>query len=153
MTFLPSASASTIVPRALRMNLLDRLIMPWRLPAAAANTLPVPVTLNRFFAADFVFILGILLLHFSCIETGRRGLFSSIKNGHGMPCRTVRTAAYNRKAVKVQWELQNDLQNSNFALKPGGAAPCARLLPEIRAAPANHPNHTHQAECCRRKRA
>jgi hypothetical protein len=37
--------------------------MPWRLPAAAARTLPEPVILNRFLAEDFVFILGILLLH------------------------------------------------------------------------------------------
>jgi hypothetical protein len=35
------------------------------LPAAAAMTLPVAVILNRFLAEDFVFILGILLLHFS----------------------------------------------------------------------------------------
>ncbi len=27
---------------------------------------------------------------------------SSIKNGHGMPCRTVRTRAYNRSAAKAQ---------------------------------------------------
>jgi hypothetical protein len=32
------------------------------LPAAADRTLPVPVILNRFLAADLVFILGILLL-------------------------------------------------------------------------------------------
>lgn len=144
MTFLPSASASTIVPRALRMNLLDRLIMPWRLPAAAAKTLPVPVTLNRFFAADFVFILGILLLHFSCIETGRRGLFSSIKNGHGMPCRTVRTAAYNRTLEKVQRDSHKTVQKSMFALKPGAVAYGAHLFAEIPAAPANRPDHTHQ---------
>src|SRR5690606_15996054 len=62
MTFLASGSARTIVPRASRMNLLERLIMPWRLPAAADRTFPVPVTLNRFFADDLVFILGILLL-------------------------------------------------------------------------------------------
>src|SRR5690606_10988549 len=62
MTFLPSGSARTKVPRASRMNLLERLIMPWRLPAAADRTLPVPVILNRFLAADLVFILGILLL-------------------------------------------------------------------------------------------
>src|SRR6187431_2042961 len=61
MTFLPSGSARTIVPRAFRMNLLERLIMPWRLPAAADRTFPVPVILNRFLAADLVFILGILL--------------------------------------------------------------------------------------------
>src|SRR5690349_18067316 len=62
MTFLPSGSARTIVPRASRMNLLVRLIMPWRLPMACARTLPVAVILNRFLAADLVFILGILLL-------------------------------------------------------------------------------------------
>lgn len=146
MTFLPSASASTIVPRALRMNLLDRLIMPWRLPAAAANTLPVPVTLNRFFAADFVFILGILLLHFSCIETGRRGLFSSIKNGHGMPCRTVRTAAYNRSATKVQRDSHKTVRKRILGskLKPDAAARGDRLRAEIQAAPADHPNHSRQ---------
>src|SRR5690606_37502741 len=62
MTFLASGSARTMVPRASRMNLLERLIMPWRLPAAAAFTLPVPVILNRFLADDLVFILGILLI-------------------------------------------------------------------------------------------
>jgi hypothetical protein len=151
MTFLPSASASTIVPRALRMNLLDRLIMPWRLPAAAANTLPVPVTLNRFFAADFVFILGILLLHFSCIETGRRGLFSSIKNGHGMPCRTVRTAAYNRCANKVQRDSHSRTQKTLLSVKPGVVAPGVRLFVELQAVPANRPNHRHQGSRCRHR--
>jgi len=48
-----------VVPRALRMNLLVRLIMPWRLPACADITLPVAVTLKRFLALDLVFILGI----------------------------------------------------------------------------------------------
>ncbi len=38
-----------------------RLIMPWRLPAAPARTLPEAVILNRFLADDLVFILGILL--------------------------------------------------------------------------------------------
>ena len=46
------------------MNLLVRLIMPWRLPIACALTLPVAVILNRFLAADLVFILGILLFPF-----------------------------------------------------------------------------------------
>src|SRR6185312_645694 len=62
MTFLASGSARTMVPRASRMNLLERLIMPWRLPAAADRTFPVAVILNRFLAADLVFILGILLI-------------------------------------------------------------------------------------------
>src|SRR6056297_2454117 len=54
-----SALLSVVVPRALRMNLLVRLIMPWRLPACAATTRPEAVTLNRFLQLDFVFILGI----------------------------------------------------------------------------------------------
>jgi hypothetical protein len=41
------------------MNFVVRLIMPWRLPATPAFTRPLAVKLNRFFAADFVFILGI----------------------------------------------------------------------------------------------
>src|ERR1044072_2483041 len=90
MTFLPSASASTIVPRASRMNLLDRLIMPWRLPAAAATTLPVAVILNRFLAADFVFILGILLLQF-CIETADEAGFKHLEQPrHALPDRSER---------------------------------------------------------------
>src|SRR6056297_2910360 len=41
------------------MNLFDRLIMPCRLPAWACFMRPVAVTLKRFLALDFVFILGI----------------------------------------------------------------------------------------------
>ncbi len=52
---------STLVPRALRINLFDRLIIMWRLPARWPMILPVPDTLNRFLAPDFVFILGIQL--------------------------------------------------------------------------------------------
>src|SRR5438105_8640731 len=36
--------------------------MPWRLPAWADKTFPVPVTLKRFLAPDLVFILGIWLV-------------------------------------------------------------------------------------------
>ena len=50
-----------MVPRALRMNFVVRLIMPWRLPAAATLTWPLAVNLKRFLAPDFVFCLGILL--------------------------------------------------------------------------------------------
>jgi hypothetical protein len=56
--------------------------------------LPVPVILNRFLAADLVFILGILL-PFS-MRLADRGYSlradhgpKSIANRHGMPCRTV----------------------------------------------------------------
>ena len=60
-----SGSDKTVVPRELRKNVLERLIMPWRLPACPALTLPEAVSLKRFFAPDFVFILGILLVPFS----------------------------------------------------------------------------------------
>jgi hypothetical protein len=54
-----SALDKTVVPLAFRINFRDRLIIPWRLPACAAFTLPPAVILNRFFAPDLVFILGI----------------------------------------------------------------------------------------------
>jgi hypothetical protein len=46
------------------MNLRERFIIPWRLPACAAMTLPVAVTLKRFLALDLVFILGISISYF-----------------------------------------------------------------------------------------
>jgi hypothetical protein len=51
------------------MNLIVRLIMPWRLPAWADFTLPEAVNENRFLAADLVFIFGIF---FSLIEVNIR---------------------------------------------------------------------------------
>ena len=57
-----------MVPRWLRICLFERLIMPWRLPAAPAITSPEAVKRKRFFAADFVFILGILLCPFRTIR-------------------------------------------------------------------------------------
>ena len=54
-----SGAESVVVPRALRRNLFERLIMPCCLPAWAATTRPFDVTLNRFLQLDFVFILGI----------------------------------------------------------------------------------------------
>src|SRR5262249_47280422 len=57
----PSVLNSTAVPRSWRICLLVRLIMPWRLPRWANNTLPPAVTLKRFLAPDFVLILGIWL--------------------------------------------------------------------------------------------
>ena len=56
-----SASDRTMVPVTSRMNFVERLIMPWRLPAGPALTLPEAVIENRFLAADLVFIFGILL--------------------------------------------------------------------------------------------
>src|SRR4029453_18319554 len=61
LTILASLSLRTMVPRASRMNFACRLIIPWRLPWAAALTLPVPVILKRFLAPLLVFNLGILL--------------------------------------------------------------------------------------------
>jgi len=59
------------------------------LAGGGCNNLAGCVILNRFFAADFVFILGILLLRF-CIETGRRGLFQAIQERprHALPDRS-----------------------------------------------------------------
>src|SRR3954467_7692018 len=57
----PSVLNSTRVPRSGRICFFVRLIMPWRLPAWAAITLPVAVTLKRFLAPDLVFSLGIWL--------------------------------------------------------------------------------------------
>src|SRR5258705_367138 len=49
--------------------------MPWRLPAWAAITLPVAVTLKRFFAPDLVFSLGIWLsLWLQHDENAREGV-------------------------------------------------------------------------------
>ena len=48
-----------VVPRALRRNLFERLIIPCCLPAWADLTRPEAVILNRFLQLDFVFILGI----------------------------------------------------------------------------------------------
>jgi len=42
------------------MNLFVRLIMPWRFPAWFIRTLPVAVSLKRFFALDFVFTFGMI---------------------------------------------------------------------------------------------
>jgi hypothetical protein len=50
--------------------------MPWRLPAWAAITLPVAVTLKRFFAPDLVFSLGIGLLWVQH-ENAREGVRSA----------------------------------------------------------------------------
>src|SRR6476646_11025429 len=67
----PSVLNSTLVPRWLRICLVVRLIMPWRLPACWYFTLPVPVILKRFLAPDLVFNLGIWLS--SSAGAARRG--------------------------------------------------------------------------------
>ena len=54
-----SGADKIVVPRALRRNLLERLIIPCCLPAWEALTLPEAVILNRFLQLDLVFILGI----------------------------------------------------------------------------------------------
>src|SRR5262245_57147567 len=56
-----SPGSRIVVPRCWRICLLVRLIMPCRLPAWVARTLPVAVMVNRFLADGLVFILGILL--------------------------------------------------------------------------------------------
>jgi hypothetical protein len=75
-----------VVPRRPRICLFVRLIMPWRFPAWARITFPVPEILKRFFAPDFVFSLGIwhpFVRSGGLPLTGRRearpfGLFSAL---------------------------------------------------------------------------
>lgn len=54
-----SDSLRIVVPRAQRIMRWERLRIPWRLPDWPATTLPVAVSLKRFFAPDLVFIFGI----------------------------------------------------------------------------------------------
>src|SRR5205814_10225820 len=49
-----SEADMTAVPRNSRICSLERLIMPWRLPACPCLSLPPAVNLKRFFAPDFV---------------------------------------------------------------------------------------------------
>src|SRR5208337_2451926 len=98
-----SPSWSTTPPRALLMNLGVRLIMPWRLPACPATTLPVPVILKRFFTPLLVFILGILL-PFVFVSLAKRreaaacraatpsAFMEKLPSRHGMP--VIRRAAH-----------------------------------------------------------
>src|SRR5882724_3507776 len=57
-----STSFITVVPRCWRICFFVRLIIPCRLLAWGAITLPVAESLNRFFAPDLVFSLGIWLV-------------------------------------------------------------------------------------------
>ena len=56
---LASASVITFVPRFWRIYLALWLMRRWRLPATPALSLPVAVSLKRFFAPDLVFSFGI----------------------------------------------------------------------------------------------
>ena len=47
------------MPAVAALDLLERLIRPWRFMPGPASTLPVAVILNRFLTDDLVFILGI----------------------------------------------------------------------------------------------
>lgn len=58
--FISSARTIAILPNLL-FCLVSFLVKMWFLKACFRFTLPVPVTLNRFFAPDFVFTLGIVL--------------------------------------------------------------------------------------------
>src|ERR1700730_7416746 len=82
----------TVVPLSSRICALERLIMPWRLPAWAGLSLPFAVNLKRFLALDFVFILGILRspdwwrgLNPAMVCWAKPG-HGRIWDGHGMPC-------------------------------------------------------------------
>src|SRR4051812_39718603 len=71
MMLSPSVLNITRVPRCWRICFLVRLIMPWRLPAQAAFTLPWAVILKRFLAPDLVFSLGILLSFGSALDAAK----------------------------------------------------------------------------------
>ena len=92
-----SGADSVVVPRAVRINLVLRLIIPWRLPAWPANTRPLAVTLNRFLQLDFVFILGISVSYQS------KSVFTRL----GMPLwPDVHTSASYMPA-SPNWQAQN----------------------------------------------
>ncbi len=69
-----SGAERVVVPRASRMNLLERLIMPCCLPACPALTLPLAVILNRFLQLDFVFIFGISVSSIGIGRNARLGM-------------------------------------------------------------------------------
>ena len=92
-----SGADSVVVPRAVRINLVLRLIIPWRLPAWPATTRPLAVTLNRFLQLDFVFILGISVSYHS----------KSVSTRLGMPLwPDVHTSAWYMPA-SPNWQAQN----------------------------------------------
>src|SRR5690554_2276643 len=87
-----------LVPRFVRMYLALWLIRRWRLPVTPALTRPVAVKLKRFWAPDFVFILGILRVLIrrldglgpshseiatACLLAGRSGEVGSISGNRG----------------------------------------------------------------------
>src|SRR2546423_15250440 len=89
----PSVLNSTSTPRNWRICFLVRMIIPGRLPAWDASTLPVPVTLKRFFAPDLVFSLGIWLSYMGRNPRRRPGLPASARNGGVHGARFAATAA------------------------------------------------------------
>jgi hypothetical protein len=52
---------------------------------------------------------------------------ASILNCHGMPCRSVRTRAYNRSPAKVQRAPSGNLFNMMTVLEKGKSRPEGRL--------------------------
>src|SRR3954447_9577239 len=90
-----SASASTSVPRFWRIYLALWLISRCRLPATPCLSLPVAVSLKRFFTPLFVFSLGIFV---SLLR--QRATF---ENGHGSPCgRAVRFFQRWKEAAPIE---------------------------------------------------
>jgi len=92
-----SCSHRIMLPRALRFIDCGRLLIPCRLNATAARTLPEPVMVKRFFALDLVFSLGILL--FLSVFKGNAAKEianpgSSLLGGRGMPCHAARFVAH-----------------------------------------------------------
>ena len=74
LTIFSSGALRVVVPRAVRINLFVRFIIPCRFPAWAVLTLPVAVTLNRFLQLDLVFILGIWFSLGKCYHETRHAI-------------------------------------------------------------------------------
>src|SRR3954464_3229825 len=100
MTVTPSWWRSTCVPVFCRFTLVERADRQWRFLPGPARTLPVAVTLKRFFTEDFVFILGIWdLLGRGCGPGGGRG--GAAGHAHTGPG-ARRGAAYSHAARGMQ---------------------------------------------------
>src|SRR4051812_39509418 len=83
-TWATSASASTEVPRLVRIYFALWLISRWRLPATPCFTLPVAVNLKRFFTPLFVLSLGIFVsLWFDDCECARQPLMAGVSLDRG----------------------------------------------------------------------
>jgi len=73
-TFGRSAECTKPACVRLRLRFVAILVKMWLLKACLRLIFPLPVMVNRFFALDFVFIFGIVLL-FNCFYLLSASLF------------------------------------------------------------------------------